>query len=736
MKLLKSQDEFDRERVAYNVVLPSPLPPEQVQAFLTALATSIHPQWLPFTGRQSIAIETLATEGGFSYRLLIPWQIAENVTSELRHLIPGTIIEESSDRTHPAWDDVVEIGLSDKERTINTGRSDVVATDILNALTHALKNGEKALLQWVIAPVGHETPPSKDASLTSSRHGIWSSVLNIEASREEVEDRRSKVAHPRYHVIGRIGARASTPARAKHIVNNILGALRTANGAARFTAHEGTIEYTRDILNKASTPLIFPATLNAAELTTVAGLPLGAPYVTGMPATRTRPIYVPGIVPKDGTILGNSTMPGTTRPIGMDVFSRLQHSRIIGPSGTGKTWLGVDMAVQDMIDGRSVVVIDPKGDLYTRVLERVPDHRVHDVIVWNLADRDHPIGFNVLRQGTHEGAIDELNLLISNLFPESLTVPQVMYHGLHSLAEAGTLVDLPSMIKPDDDERKWRDGVIKNVKDAQIRAYWETYKRDEAKSRTLSRSDIEAATLARRIWPFVSRPEIRNSLGQLESTFTMPDLVANSKILLVHLNGVRIGKQAAGLMGTLIMSALYRAVRTELHTQPVMLYMDEFQNFVTMPTDPGDMLAESRSFGLSMNLIHQNLDQLTDRSLRAAISSNCRTQISFQLSGDAQAMAREFGGKITPSDLEHLRRREAIAKVATPSGVSEPFTLMTRDAKPPTGNMDRVLHLSRTKYGRPVAEVEAEIAARRQAGPTSAPPAPTWRVDAGDMGTQ
>lgn len=722
MKLVKYQADYDRDRVAYDVVFPSPLPPEQVKALFSALSTSISRPVVPLAPRQTVVVETWVSETGFSYKLLIPWQIAEHVMSEVRHLIPGASIEKSDNRPKPAWDDAAVIGLSDKNATINVANAEIVATDILSALVQAMNPGERAIMQWIIAPVGHEHPPGKETVMPSNRYGMWNALLNIQAGPGEIADLQAKLEHPRYYAVGHIAARAESKSRASYLVQKVIDNLRTANGAARFTARSANLENLRNEINHAWTPPTFPATLNAAEISIIAGLPLGAPYVTGLPSARTRPMFVPGIVPQVGTILGETTMPGSKRKVAVDLERRLQHTRILGPTSAGKTWLAVNMVVQDMEAGNGVVIIDPKGDLYNRVLDRIPEERIEDVIVWNLEDTDFPLGFNILRQGSSRGSIDELNTLLSTMYPESMTVPQLLYHGLHALAETGTFVDMPSMIKPGDGEEQWRNQLIRSVKDRHVRAFWEAYKRDSDGPR--GRVDNDAAILARRIWPFVSRAEIRNSLGQVESSFTMPEVVSGSKILLVHLNGVRIGKQAAGIMGALILNALYTAVRTEPHEKPVMLYMDEFQNSVnTMPTDPADMLAESRSFGLSMNLIHQNIGQLTNSALQDAVASNCRTQIAFQLTTDAERMARQFGRKVTASDLLSLPARQAIAAVATENGNSEPFTLRTMNAARITGNRFRVLQRSREKYGRPVDEVEAAMEARRQLGAaTAAPP--------------
>lgn len=39
------------------------------------------------------------------------------------------------------------------------------------------------------------------------------------------------------------------------------------------------------------------------------------------------------------------------------------------------------MIVQDIINGHGVCFIDPKGDAIEKVLKRIPEHRIKDVIL-------------------------------------------------------------------------------------------------------------------------------------------------------------------------------------------------------------------------------------------------------------------------------------------------------------------------------------------------------------------
>jgi type IV secretory pathway TraG/TraD family ATPase VirD4 len=109
-------------------------------------------------------------------------------------------------------------------------------------------------------------------------------------------------------------------------------------------------------------------------------------------------------IPSTGTVLADSTFPGEKRPLAVDVTSRLRHMHVLGPTGTGKSTLLVQMAVSDLEAGHGLVLLDPKGDLVQAVLERVPEHRRRDVVVLDPADTSRPVGLNPLRSATGASA--------------------------------------------------------------------------------------------------------------------------------------------------------------------------------------------------------------------------------------------------------------------------------------------------------------------------------------------
>ena len=116
--------------------------------------------------------------------------------------------------------------------------------------------------------------------------------------------------------------------------------------------------------------------------------------------------------------MATATYRGHERRVAMTVSGSLRHLHAIGPTGIGKSTLLLNLITQDMDDGRSVVVIEPKGDLIADVLARVPGERLG-----RRADRSQrqglPVGLNPLAPmgRSPELVADQLLGVFHKLYP-------------------------------------------------------------------------------------------------------------------------------------------------------------------------------------------------------------------------------------------------------------------------------------------------------------------------------
>src|SRR5687768_11886310 len=87
---------------------------------------------------------------------------------------------------------------------------------------------------------------------------------------------------------------------------------------------------------------------------------------------------------------------GAEQPFGLCRTDRRQHTYVIGKTGSGKSTLLRNLILQDIEAGEGVGLIDPHGDLAMEVLRQIPRWRTDDVVYFDAADLDHPIGLNLV----------------------------------------------------------------------------------------------------------------------------------------------------------------------------------------------------------------------------------------------------------------------------------------------------------------------------------------------------
>src|SRR5690606_10757920 len=123
------------------------------------------------------------------------------------------------------------------------------------------------------------------------------------------------------------------------------------------------------------------------------------------------------------------------------------------------------------------------------------------------------------------------------------------------------------------------------------------------------------------------------------------------------------------------------------------------------------ILSEARKYGLSLIVANQFTTQLTDE-IRDAVFGNIGTIVSFRVgTNDAEFLAKYFAPIFDIHDLQRVPNYNTITRMLIGGVPTQPFSMMTL---PPLGNPNLKLasalkQLSAAKFGRPRAQVEAEI---------------------------
>ncbi len=424
---------------------------------------------------------------------------------------------------------------------------------------------------------------------------------------------------------------------------------------------------------------------------------------------------------KDVIYFGRTNFRNAMRKFGIKTDDRRRHMYIIGKTGVGKTTLLENMIISDIYLGHGVGIVDPHGDSAEKLLDYIPNHRINDVVYFNPADVDYPVGFNVLE------AVDEdhKHLIASGLmgvfkkiWPDvwSPRMEHIMNNCILSLLEnpGNTLLGINRLLVDRDFRRK----IISNIKDPVVKAFWITeFEQWQDKFRSEAIAPIQ-----NKVGQFLSTSLVRNIVAQVKSTILPREIMDDRKILIMNLSKGRIGEDSSRLLGGLMitklqLSAMERVDIPESERQDFYLFIDEFQNFAT--DSFANILSEARKYRLNLIMAHQYIEQL-DETVAAAVFGNVGTIISSRVGAmDAQKMAIEFAPRFTEEDLVNLPKFNIYLKLMIDGVASEPFSAVTL---PPialeTGNSEKVIAVSRERYSTPRAIVEERVLRWSETKPT------------------
>ena len=399
---------------------------------------------------------------------------------------------------------------------------------------------------------------------------------------------------------------------------------------------------------------------------------------------------------------------------GIKADDRRRHMYIIGQTGTGKTTLLENLAINDINSGKGLAIIDPHGEFAEKMLDFVPEERVGDVVYFNPADMKFPVAFNPLEQvGTEFRHLVASSVMgvFKKIWVDawSARMEYILNNTLLALLEFpnSTLLGVMRMFS----EKEYRNRVVQDLKDPVIKAFW-----TNEFARYTERLSTEAvAAIQNKVGQFVSNPLIRNIIGQPHSTIDMREIMDKKKILIANLSKGRIGEDNSALLGAMLITKLQLAAmsRVELameEREDFYLYVDEFQNFSTESF--ANILSEARKYRLNLILGHQYIEQL-DEKVKAAVFGNVGTTVCFRVGAeDAEFLEKQFSPSFTAQDLVNLANYTVYLRLMIDGISSKPFSAKTLPPiKMRTESFkDVIIENSRRKYALAQNVVEGKIA--------------------------
>src|SRR6266508_247065 len=383
--------------------------------------------------------------------------------------------------------------------------------------------------------------------------------------------------------------------------------------AAAFAVHTGRNRLGRHRLRDparvlGARPLHRGDLLTTGELASLAHLPADA-AVPGLTRAGARPVPPPPGLPTSGKVLGDSEL-GTPRPVRLTPADACQHVHLLGATGSGKSTLITNLALQDIQAGRGVVVVDPKGDLVTDLLERLPDEAPERLVLLDPDERAAPPTLNPLDGDDPDLAVDHLvgilhRIWIAHWGPR---IDDVLRASCLTLLRrpGATLADVPRLLADPSFRRPYLVGLDDPIG---LGGFWAWYETQSPASQAQMIGPIMT-----RLRAFLLRSFVRAVVGSATSSFDMTT-VLDGGILLVRLPKGLLGDDTARLLGSFVVARVWQAATARARTgqparQPASLYVDECQNFLNLPYRLEELLPEARGYGLALHLAHQHLGQL------------------------------------------------------------------------------------------------------------------------------
>lgn len=686
--------------VGFSITFPNKqeiLPQRNIE-FLNMLSFSEH----------SISFEIIANTTEIKIQMVSSEQDKQRIASHLKAYFPTAILQEQyiNDFGFDIHENIAiaDFGMND-EFMRPIAMSESFAIDPLTSIVatmDSLQANDIAVFQILFK--GITSPLANDITYSVS-DGTGGSFFDD--APEMLHCAKDKIANPLFTVVMRIATQGESNIRSQYLAQELARSI-SAVSSSHFNkliplSNEG---YNYDfhfynLHNRLSNRLGF--ILNSKELNSFLHYPNKSVVSKklGTSGNKTK-AYNPEN--QNGILLGQNNHYGFSKAVHLDTQTRLSHCHIIGVTGVGKSTLIANMMLADIDMGLGCALFDPHGDIIDDILLRIPEHRKNDVILIDPSDTDFPVGFNLLEANTEAEKIVLSSDLVAafkrhaTAWGDNMTA--VLQNAVNTILESengGTLIELKRFLIED----TFRTNYLASVDDPSLHYYWQH----------------EYLMLSKRIAPLLTRIDtflrpklVRYMLAQKKGV-TISDVLNTNKIILLKLSQGLIGEYNSYLLGSLFLAkfnqaALARQSKSKGERKPYMLYLDEFQNFITPSIER--ILSGARKYSLGLTIAHQELGQIEDNKLLNSVLSNPKTRICFRL-GDSDAKRLESGfSYFEHSDLQSLNVGQAIMRIGSSQNDFNLQTFPFTEVKPSANTIkEYIVERTRNSYAKPRKKVEA-----------------------------
>lgn len=686
--------------------------PEAAQTFLAAL-TQINSvssvQKLLGTKPQSLALEIALFDQQILFQITCDSGLAPFVETQVQSNYPLVIIEKIDDALKDQKLEVISLKLAKGSYYPITIFGSFQDVDPLASVLSVLSKGdpdEVAIVQYALEATSSSWQ-AKGATYaekgTKNEEGVYSPRTDASIINE-------KISYPGFKVSIRLAA--NNPKTLKELASSF-GVFNRADGNSFGKKGKGLTKKRTVLDNLLQRKVVDNQILNIQELATIWHLPSEKIKTTaiawGTSVLSEPPENLPVATDKTAeekleiNFFAKTLFKNRETIFGIKEGDRRRHIWSIGKTGTGKSTLIANMAIDDFKKNRGVAVIDPHGDLCETLLDYIPKRRINDTIYFNPADKEHPIAINPLEVGSK----GEAELVVSGLMSIftkvwanvwSARMEYILRNSFMTLAQVPetTIEDVLKLFV----DKNYRRKILEKISDRNLISFW----KDEFEKMPDRLQKEAVSPIQNKVGQFATSPMVRRIIGNPKSSISIDDIMNQGKILLINLSQGRLGEDNSSLLGAIMitktqLAAMRRVDTKEEKRKDFFLYVDEFQNFAT--TSFIKILSEARKYRLNLTLANQYMAQIPE-DVQKAILGNAGTIVSFSAGAeDASILHKEFAEVFSENDLVNLSNFQIATKLMIDGHASRPFLAHTLPL-PASVNQNRtkVITVSRERWTR------------------------------------
>ena len=426
---------------------------------------------------------------------------------------------------------------------------------------------------------------------------------------------------------------------------------------------------------------------------------------------------------------------GDTEGVFLNAKMMKHNMFLIGKPGTGKTTLMEHIAraaIEDPDRDSAVIVIDPHGDMYNRLVGCIPRKRIRDVVLLDFGDPDYVVPYNPLDVQASGLTPEKATQMIVDIgkslwttswgprmqIPLQRSVLAIAAHnrsvrygdGADGLSLMGVLLN---------GDKEARQNYIKAIRDGRIRNLLLRYfVNDFDQYKDYLREQVILPVLSKS-YRFEESPMLE-FFSAPRSVLNPKDIIGNKKILLVNTRMSELGSDQSDFIGSFIISVILKEIARQGEDDPsrripVQLLSDEFQTYSGVPWQ--ELLAQLRKWGGRTVLGTQSFASMMtedSRDLPGIIMSGVYSIFAFTVNGeDAEYLSRhelseKFGGP-SRDTLISLDPYTCYARIMRQDGkLSRPFFFRTASPVIPDPDIRQDVLDMRDDYARKRNEAVAE----------------------------